>query len=103
MATPFSFDATLWEHDGPGAWHFVSLPADLADEIAETGERQRRGFGAVRVEVTIGISRWRTSLFPDMQRGTYLLPIKKGVRTAEALAAGSHATVHVIVLEPATE
>ena len=32
----FSFTAEVWEHEGPAAWHFVSLPEDLADEIEAT-------------------------------------------------------------------
>jgi hypothetical protein len=74
----FSFEATVWEHDGDAAWHFVSLPEDVADEIAERSAGRTRGFGSVRVEVTIGASTWRTSLFPDGRRGTYVLPVKTG-------------------------
>jgi hypothetical protein len=94
-----SFTATLWEHEGPGAWHFVSLPHDLADDIAEVSEGRTSGFGSVRVEVTIGDSTWQTSLFPDGRRGTYVLPVKKAVRTAEALADGTDATVHLLLLD----
>ncbi|MGK2878558.1 MAG: DUF1905 domain-containing protein [Solirubrobacterales bacterium] len=31
------FDATLWRHDGPAAWHFISLPDELADELRAVG------------------------------------------------------------------
>lgn len=99
MTSTFSFPATLWEHEGPGAWHFVSLPHDVTDEIAEMSRGRTGGFGSVRVEVTIGHSRWRTSLFPDSRRGTYVLPVKKAVRTAETLADGSHAAVRLQLLD----
>jgi len=95
----YSFTATLWEHEGAGAWHFVSLPNDVADRIAEASEGRTGGFGSVRVEVTIGGSRWQTSLFPDDRRATYVLPVKKVVRTAEGLADGSDATVHLLLLD----
>jgi len=95
----FSFEATVWEHDGDAAWHFVSLPEDVADEIAERSAGRRRGFGSVRVEVTIGASTWHTSLFPDGRRGTYVLPVKRAVRTAEGLAAGSSADVELRLLD----
>ena len=36
-----------------------------------------------------------TSIFPDSARGSYVLPIKRAVRTAEALDAGDIATVTV--------
>lgn len=100
MTGTFSFDATLWEHDGPGAWHFLSLPDEVADDIAERSRGRTGGFGSVRVEVTIGDTSWRTSLFPDSRRGTYVLPVKKAVRTAEALTDGSAAAVQLLLLDP---
>ena len=51
-----------------------------------------------RVEVTVGATTWATSLFPDSARGTYLLPMKQAVRTAEGLADGSQVRVTVRVL-----
>ena len=73
----FSFTAKVWEHEGPAAWHFVSLPEDVADEIEATFGHRARGFGSQRVEVTIGATTWSTSIFPDRTRGTYVLPVKK--------------------------
>jgi hypothetical protein len=101
MASPsrFSFAAEVWEHDGPGAWHFLSLPEEVADEIEATAGQRARGFGSVRVDVTIGATRWQTSIFPDRKRATYVLPVKKPVRVAEALDAGVTATVDLRVLD----
>ena len=69
----------------------------ISDEAAEAivahrFERQlesgkRRGFGSVKVTVTLGESRWQTSLFPNKD-GSWFLPIKKPVRVAEGLADG---------------
>lgn len=103
MTGAFTFDATVWEHDGDAAWHFVSLPEDVADEIAERSAGRTRGFGSVRVEVTIGASTWRTSLFPDGRRGTYVLPVKRAIRTAEGLADGSRAGVSLELLDLADD
>jgi hypothetical protein len=94
----FSFTAEVWEHDGAGSWHFLSVPEHAADDIEEmTGDRAR-GFGSVRVEVTIGGTRWSTSLFPDRKRGTYVLPLKQAVRRAEGLAAGDVTRVDLVVV-----
>ena len=87
----------MWEWDGQAAWHFVSLPEAVADDIAEMYGGAARGFGSVRVEVTVGSSRWRTSVFPDKGRGTYVLPMKKAVRVAEGLRAGSTADIGLVV------
>ena len=93
-----SFRAELWEHDGEGSWHFLSLPHADADDIEATAGDARRGFGSVRVEVTIGSTTWRTSVFPDKKRATYLLPVKRAVREAEGLVAGSSVAVRLRVL-----
>jgi hypothetical protein len=95
----FSFTADVWEHEGPATWHFVSLPEAVADEIEATYGHLARGFGSLRVEVTIGKTRWSTSIFPDRKRGTYVLPMKKQVRAAERLVAGAPATLSVVVVE----
>ena len=89
----------MWEYEGPAAWHFVSLPEALADEIEATYGHRAAGFGSLRVEVTIGETRWSTSLFPDRKRGTYVLPLKKQVRVAERLVAGAPAQVSLVVVD----
>ncbi len=50
-----------------GAWVFLTVPGDVSDDIRiESGPPA--GFGSVRVEVTIGSTTWRTSVFPDAKR-----------------------------------
>jgi hypothetical protein len=92
------FDAEVWEHSPgePGSWHFLTLPGEVSDDVAlEAGPRQ--GFGSVRVVVTIGSSTWRTSVFPDAGRGSHVLPLKRSVRAAEGLQAGTTCRVHLEV------
>ncbi|GAB3499376.1 hypothetical protein GCM10027521_51150 [Amycolatopsis cihanbeyliensis] len=82
------FDAELWVWDARRGdnWIFVSLPTEESEEIRDlTGGRPHRGFGSLRVQVTIGGSTWRTSIFPDSARGSYVLPVKRAVRAAETL------------------
>ena len=94
------FDAELWLWDARRAdtWVFVSLPARQSDEIRDLAGGLRRGFGSVRVRVTIGSSTWMTSIFPESQAG-YVLPVKRPVRIAEGLDVGDVATVTVEVLD----
>ena len=94
----YAFEAELWEWSAKASWFFVSLPEEEADDIEERYGRRAAGFGSIRVEVTIGSSTWRTSLFPSNEEKTYVLPIKKAVRTAEGLAPGSTATVELVVV-----
>jgi hypothetical protein len=96
-----AFDAELWIWDARRAdsWTFISLPVEVSEEIREVAGGPRRGFGAVRVQVTIGGSTWRTSIFPDSARDCYVLPIKRAVRKAETLDAGDVATVTIELAE----
>lgn len=98
---PYEFDARLWLWDARKAdtWTFVSLPEPLADEVLDVVGTRARGFGSVRVEVTLGGSVWRTSLFPDASAGTYVLPVKRAVRRAEGLEPGSSAHVRIRLLD----
>jgi Domain of unknown function (DUF1905) len=97
-STRYSFAAEVWEQPSTGAWHFVSLPTTDADDIEEAFGRRAAGFGSIRVEVTIGTTTWQTSLFPDSKRATYVLPVKKSVRVAEGLEAGSTARVDLTIV-----
>ena len=87
-----TFTSVLWRWEARDAWRFVTVPADLNDEIRLTAGPPR-GFGSVRVEVTVGATTWRTSVFPDASRGAFVLPIKKAVRRAEDLDDGDDVTV----------
>jgi len=95
----FSFTSTVWLWQGDSAWHFVSLPEDIADEIADLMEGRLRGFGSVRVEVTSKDYTWRTSIFPDRKSGTYILPLKKQVRQELNLSEGLRAKFSVKVID----
>ena len=97
--TTYDFAAPLWRWDAKdeatsGAWFFVSLPFDVSDDIEATAE-PGKGFGSVRVEVTVGSSTWRTSVFPSGERKTYVLPVKKAVSVAEGLDEGTEAKVRL--------
>jgi hypothetical protein len=88
----FEFSAPLWLH-AEGSWYFVSVPAEISDDIAERTAGLRGGFGSVRVTVAVGDTTWQTSVFPDKKTGTFVLPVKKSVRTAEDLEAGDDVQV----------
>ena len=84
----FEFAALLWRYPGADGWHFVSLPSEISADITDLTLGTRRGFGSVRVAVTVGATSWRTSIFPDSKSGAYLLPMKRAVRMAEHFEAG---------------
>ena len=97
----FEFEAELWVWDARrlDTWTFVSLPAELSEEVFERSQAQpRAGFGSVRVAATIGATSWRTSIFPAAA-DRYDLPVKKAVRKAEGLEAGDTARVRIELLD----
>ncbi|TFC28792.1 DUF1905 domain-containing protein [Cryobacterium sp. TMT1-3] len=95
----FEFQAALWEATSTSFWVFLSLPTDVTDEIRERSTVPRRGFGSIPVTVSIGNTSWTTSIFPDSKRNSYVLPVKKAVRTQQGLAVGDTAAI-VLSLEP---
>ena len=89
----YRFDAEMWLYQGDAAWHFVTLPGDVADDIRARTSGERRGFGSVRVEVEVGSTTWSTSVFSDKATGSYVLPVKRSVRDAEGLEAGDAVSI----------
>lgn len=95
----FEFIATLWRWDARRElWTFVSVPREASEEIEEMAGGLAGGFGSLRVEVAIGGSRWRTSIFPGSD-GQYVLPVKAAVRRAEGLELGTEARVLVELVD----
>lgn len=93
----YTFRSEVWLYPGEAGWHFVTLPVDVAEEIREATALLRKGFGSVRVTADAGGQTWQTSLFPDTQSGSYLLPVKKAVRTAARVSAGDEVEVRLTV------
>jgi hypothetical protein len=95
MVTPVmvAFDGELARTEtSAGAWHFVLLPLELSEEIHDLTAGFTRGFRSLRVDVRLGGSQWRTSIFPSRE-GPYLLPVKKAVRDAEGVEEGDEVEV----------
>lgn len=99
MVLRYTFTAVLWLYPGEAGWHFLSLPDPVAAEVREDTATLRRGFGSVKITATIAGHRWSTSLFPDTQSGSYLLPVKKAIRTTAGIEAGDQVMVHLEVPE----
>jgi hypothetical protein len=75
------------------------VPVEVAVEVRDIAGGSRRGFGSVRVRAAIGGSTWTTSIVPDGQRDTFVLPVKKAVLRAEGVEAGDVATVTVELVD----
>lgn len=83
----FKCQVKVWLYPGKAGWHFVTLPQAEAQLIRERFESFARGWGSLPVTATIGGTAWDTSIFPDKQSQSYLLPIKTDVRKTEKIEA----------------
>jgi Domain of unknown function (DUF1905) len=89
----------IWLYTGGmAAWHFITLTKKVGQEIKEAYGKSARGFGSLPVEVTIGKTVWKTSIFPDKRVGSYLLPIKAQVRKQEGIEAGDLVKFSIVLL-----
>ncbi|WP_024929499.1 DUF1905 domain-containing protein [Methylophilus sp. OH31] len=82
-------------------WHYVSLPTAMSDEIhtlSQYHQTKRRGWGAVKVEVSMGDQQWQTSIFPAFEGKRYALFLKADVRKQLAVTVGSEVSVSLTVL-----
>ncbi|MDR3710490.1 MAG: DUF1905 domain-containing protein [Capsulimonadaceae bacterium] len=87
----FRFKAKVWLYRsaGHGTWYFVTVPQELSDEIDGVAIGLKGGWGSVRVNVTVGQTNWKTSVFPDKSEMAYILPLKASVRKKEGIEEGS--------------
>jgi hypothetical protein len=95
MIIEFNGDIIYWR--GPAPWYFVTVPAKESSEIKEISNLVTYGWGVIPVQVRIGDTEFKTSLFP--KDGYYLVPVKASVRKAEKLDEGDNVTVQLEIDE----
>jgi len=99
----FAAPLLVWHTEKYGGIGYVLIEGAAAEAVSahelvrrlELG--RRRGFGSVKVEVTVGDSCWRTSVFPQAGGG-WFLPVKKAIQRAEDLAEGEPVEVELELL-----
>lgn len=69
-------------------WQFITIPKNHSKMISKTYSEMKRGWGSLPVMVTVGKTKWKTSIFPDKKTNTYLLPLKAEVRKKENINLG---------------
>lgn len=95
----YEFEAEVYIWAGEkAAWHFLTLPDEISDEIEARADGATGGFGSVRVRATIGETEWTTSLFPSNEKEAYILPLKASVREAENITEGDTVTLTLVPL-----
>ena len=87
------FTGEIFHWRGPSPFHFVATPDDPSAAIESVASMVTYGWGVIPVEVRIGHTDFRTSLFPKDHR--YLVPVKQAVRTAEKLSLGDDVSIRL--------
>ena len=91
----FEFSGEIWYWRGPAPFLFVTVPEEESRDLKAISSAVTYGWGVIPVEVQIGRTQWKTSLFP--KGDLYLVPLKVMVRKAENLEEGDEVTVRLTV------
>jgi hypothetical protein len=89
------FSGEIWYWRGPSPFHFVTVPEEQCQALAEAAAQVSYGWGVVPVTGRIGRTTFTTSLFP--KDGGYIVPLKVVVRKAEGLDVGDMVMVRLTV------
>jgi hypothetical protein len=92
----FEFTGEIWHWRGPAPFHFVTVPEEQAADIQALASDVTYGWGMIPVQVRLGGTAWKTSLFP--KDGGYVLPLKDAVRRAESVELGDTIEVELTVI-----
>ena len=87
----YKMRSKVWLYPGMAGWHFLTLPKIHGQEIKKNFGTRTKGWGSLRVTVTIKNTTWKTSIFPDKKSGSYVLPLKAKIRKTEGIS--DHSTV----------
>jgi hypothetical protein len=87
------FSNKIWEWRGPAPFFFVTVPAEQSRDLKALSGMLTYGWGVIPVQVQIGKTVWKTSLFPKDDR--YLVPLKDSVRKAEHLKVDDEVTIRL--------
>ncbi|TAK65258.1 MAG: DUF1905 domain-containing protein [Bacteroidetes bacterium] len=95
MLTHYTLKSKVWLYPGVAGWHFITLPKKQSTEIRANFGKLKKGWGSIPVQVTLGKTSWRTSIFPEKKSGAYLLPLKSEIRSKENISEGDTITYSI--------
>ncbi|MFK7805220.1 MAG: DUF1905 domain-containing protein [Anaerolineae bacterium] len=91
MFETHTFEGTLSQDEGKGAWTFVTVPAEYAPS-------KTYGWGRTPVTAAVDGRTWQTSLWKDTKSGTTLLAVPKKIRKGKG--NGDSVEVSIQLREP---
>lgn len=91
----YNFKTKPWLHKGTSGWTFISLPEKIAKEIRALLRSEEQGWGRLSATAKIGKTVWKTAIWFDTKRNTYLLPLKADVRKKEHIVMDADLSVTI--------
>lgn len=97
MKIQYHFSSKIWQYEGSGGWYFISLPLKLSKEIRNYNKSEEAGWGRLTAIARIGSTEWKTAIWFDTKKNTYLLPLKAEIRKKENLVIGKIANTTIFI------
>lgn len=91
-----AFAGPVVEWRGPAPYHFVTVPPQECEELAEVAAEVTYGWGMIPARITLGGSEWETALWP--RDGGYVVPLRDWVRADEGVELGQRVALVVEVV-----
>ena len=85
----YHFQAQVWRSEGKGGWYFVTLPTEISDEIRDKFKEYEEGWGRLQCQAMIKNQIWKTAIWFDTKKKSFLLPIKSEIRKKQGITESS--------------
>lgn len=92
----YKFSEKVGKHSAPGGWYFITVPKEMSKEIRTLLKNEEKGWGRLKAIVIIGKTEWKTAIWFDSKKETYLLPLKLEVRRKENIEVEKQ--IEVVIL-----
>ncbi len=63
----------------------MTLPPSASKEVRSLFDKVAGPWGAIPILAEIGVTRWKTSIFPEKNSPKYVLPLKANIRKKEKI------------------
>jgi hypothetical protein len=97
MKFHYQFTSKIWKTAEAGGWYFVTLPSELSKEIRKTFKIEEEGWGRLKTAAKVGNTEWKTTIWFDTKKNSYLLPLKSDVRKNEKLIENQEINVELYI------
>jgi len=80
-----------------GRWIFALLPKDMSKEIRSNFGGLEEGWGRMKITAKVNSTEWKTSIWFDTKKDTYMLPLKAEIRKKEKIVLDENVKIVIFV------